>query len=325
MPDADNALSLDSVANEILSMLGDDDDEWSPPKPELADGIGGLIDDIHGKAADAANPDAAAEADSDSPIQPPASWKADAKERFKALPRELQQTIADREREREAHFSKTQQDAVRTRKAVEADRQAVQQERHANLQTMSLMSEAFQTLDPVLAEGAKIDWARLSRENPIAAQAKWTEYQKHLHAANSLLERRAQLMQAEQQAQVQHAHRVLHQHLPEWRDDGQRGNFLNALHHHLHSCGFTPAERNGLVDPRAVMLARDAMLYRQMMAQQAQIAGHRRRGTNGRTLRPQASADHISEKSARAQVLAKRAARTGRLDDQAEAILAALD
>ena len=67
MPDdGENALSLDSAANEILSILGDDDDDaWSPPTPELEDDDR-EIERLLGQAASddgAAEPDADAEAD----------------------------------------------------------------------------------------------------------------------------------------------------------------------------------------------------------------------------------------------------------------------
>jgi hypothetical protein len=320
MADREAAPSLDGVANEILTILGEDDPR-SPPNPER-EGDDGDAEATPEEAADAADP--AADTEAETPIQAPASWKADAKERFKDLPPALQRTIVERERERESHFSKTQQDAARARKVLEAERQAVQQERRGSLDTLSLLSEAFQTLDPVLAEGAKTDWQKLSREDPAAAQAKWAQYRDRLQALQAVQARRAQAHEAAQQEGVRHAHRTLQDKLPFWNDAGRRGAFLDALDHYLHEHGFTPAERRSLADPRAILVAREAMLYRQLMAQQAQIAARRRGAAGGRVLRSQASTES-REVSGRAQALAKRAARTGRLDDQAAAILAALD
>jgi hypothetical protein len=59
------------------------------------------------------------------PIDPPASWTKDEKERFKALPRETQDYIAERERARDAELRRGQNEVAEARKALAAEHQAI--------------------------------------------------------------------------------------------------------------------------------------------------------------------------------------------------------
>src|SRR5579871_6411317 len=105
MAENNDTLRMDSAANEILSILDDDpSDDVPSAKLEGANyaGAGQESPEPRGNGDDTAVEDEA-----DTPIDPPPSWKADAKRRFRDLPRDLQRVIADRERERETHFSRT--------------------------------------------------------------------------------------------------------------------------------------------------------------------------------------------------------------------------
>jgi hypothetical protein len=122
-----NAMHINSAVDHILSVL-DDEPQGGTSEREQEDADAGI--DPSSVAFDA-DDDTATDDEADLPIAPPSSWKADAKNRFRDLPRDLQKVISDRERERETHFSRTQQETAEARKAALAERAAVQNERQA--------------------------------------------------------------------------------------------------------------------------------------------------------------------------------------------------
>ena len=67
------------------------------------------------------------------PIDPPASWSADEKEAFQALPHDKQAIIAYRERERTAEIRRNQNEIAEQKKALEEQRAALEQEREQYL------------------------------------------------------------------------------------------------------------------------------------------------------------------------------------------------
>jgi hypothetical protein len=146
---------IDTKAKEIMGLLGDADDaaedaqqeqsaapyegdETESPEAQ-ADGGDTETEDEPGKKDSKESP-------SEPAIDPPVSWKAEEKERFKTLPRATQKYLAERERERDTFVSRTQQEAAEHRKAVDAERSARLQDRQAHAQqlgtviTMNVMS-----------------------------------------------------------------------------------------------------------------------------------------------------------------------------------------
>ncbi len=327
MADTDASLSIDEATDKILSMLGPDDDAPDAP-PEPPQDLAGDDDDVVADEEDAApetdaeiDPDAGDEAET--PIAPPASWKADAKERFKALPRELQKVVADREREREVHFSKTQTEAAQARRAADAERQAVQHERQAYAQGLGSLIDMTCATDPVLIEAGRTDWNALFRQNPAAAQAKWNTFQERSRTLGAWMAQRDRVAaRADAEGRGQ-SDRLLAERLEFWRDEGKRNAFKAAMNDYLTRAGFAPSELSGLSDARTILVARKAMLYDHLMAQQARIPAARKARAATRSVRAQASSDD-GVTSMKAKVLMKRAARTGRLSDQVEAVLAML-
>jgi len=63
------------------------------------------------------------------PVEPPRSWSKEDKELFKALPRETQERLAERERSRDTDFSRRQQEATERTKALAAEHVRVEQAR----------------------------------------------------------------------------------------------------------------------------------------------------------------------------------------------------
>lgn len=72
-------------------------------------------------------------------IEPPRSWSKEHKEAFEALPRHIQQAVAENERAREADFSQKTRAAAEHQKAVEAREQAAERTRQQYEQALPVL------------------------------------------------------------------------------------------------------------------------------------------------------------------------------------------
>lgn len=265
------------------------------------------------------------------PIEPPAFWDADAKEHFKALRPELQQVVVAKEREREAMLGRTQREAADERKAAKAEREAVQQERQAYTERLTHYVNMAETMDPVIAEGRKTDWDAAVATDPNAPTRylAYTLKEQRLGEVIAERERVAELSAQEQQRaateQAQEAGKKLAEVLKEeWTDPDKRAVFQASIKGYLVKSEYTPDELKGIRDPRALLIARKAMLYDTLMEQQAQIAAKKVPPAPLKIQKTKA-ADDATGTNTRADALWKRAAKSGRTDDQVDAVMATLN
>lgn len=212
-------------------------------------------------------------------IEPPTSWPSDAKKAFAQLPPELQQTVVQRESEREAVLTRRSQEAAENRRAFEAERTAAAAQRTDYLrsleQVMALAMPEAQALQ-------NVDWVATQRDNP-------TEFTRLQALQIGLQQRLGTIGQAYSQAlqqQQQYQAQALHQRVEQertllntaWPDfaDQARGNQLRGdLTKYLGGAGFSNDEMNQAYDHRLVVLATKAMLYDKQLAARAAANGKR--------------------------------------------------
>ena len=272
------------------------------------------------KPAEGTKPDAATEA----PIEAPASWKAEWQEQFKALPPAQQKIIAERESERERGLAKSQQESAEARKAAEVERTAVQAERKTYVEGLTKLIDVANMLDPVIAEGRKTDWGKALRDDPFGAPAKKYDYEQRENQLNMLVSHRDQVEQKARYEAYQRGHQELKAKLPEiWTDDGKRTAFQSEFAKYLEGFGYSPQESSSIADHRAILVGHKAMQYDKLMAEQKRIADTKVKPLAAKVVRAQSN-DVTSSKDVRAEALTKRAMRTGRTDDIAEAVLSQL-
>ncbi len=77
------------------------------------------------------------------PIDPPRSWTAGEKERFASLPRETQEYIAERERDRERELRRSQNEAADKLKAIEAREREAEQARQQYESALPQLAQAL--------------------------------------------------------------------------------------------------------------------------------------------------------------------------------------
>ena len=178
--------------------------------------------------------------------------------------------------QRQADYTRKTMEAAEQRKAAEAERSQALQERQAyaaNLQRMQAQ------LEGALQQQQQTNWEELLQSDPV-------EYLKQQHQAQA---RQAQLSQvyaeqqrvaALQQAEAQQAHlrhlqaqqEDLLAKLPEWKDEAKSKAEKVAIREYLAQQGYEPDAINNIADARAVILARKAMLYDQMVGKASAAA-----------------------------------------------------
>ena len=215
-------------------------------------------------------------------------------------------------------YTRKTQQIAEVRKHAEAELQAVRAEREQYAQLLSaLEAQVQQVAQP------NIDWDRLYQEDPIEwvrQREVMRDNQDKAAAIQSEQQRLNQLSQQEQaqfmQQKLQHEQEALLAAIPDWKDAKKAQAEKALLVEFGQKIGFTPDELKNVVDHRAVLMLRKAALYDQMMSKRGNIKPVVNNGP--RPAKPGA-AGRVSNntEAVRAQ---QRVAKTGRVDDAANAI-----
>ena len=215
-------------------------------------------------------------------------------------------------------YTRKTQQIAEARKQTEAELQAVRAEREQYAQLLgALQAQVQQAAQP------QVDWDRLYNEDPIEwvrQREVMRENQEKAAAIQSEQQRLAQLSQQEQaqqrQALLAQEQEALVAAIPEWKDAKKAQAEKAMLVQFGQKVGFTPDELKSVIDHRAVVMLRKAALYDQMMSKRGQIKPVTNNGP--RPAKPGAAGRVSSNTEAmRAQ---QRLAKTGRVDDAADAI-----
>jgi hypothetical protein len=215
-------------------------------------------------------------------------------------------------------YTRKTQQIAEVRKHAEAELQAVRAEREQYAHLLgALEAQVQQTTQP------NIDWERLYQEDPIEwvrQREVMRENQEKSAAIQSEKQRLSQLSQQEQMQQhqmvLQHEQEALVAAIPEWKDSKKAAAEKAMLVQFGQKAGFSPDELKNVLDHRAVVLLRKAALYDQMVSKRGQIKPVTNNGP--RPAKPGAAGRVSNNTEAlRAQ---QRLAKTGRVDDAADAI-----
>ena len=220
---------------------------------------------------------------------------------------------------RQADYTQKTMATAEARKAAEAETVKARTER-ANYATD--LQKLSAQLEGALQQQNQIDWDALISTDPVEAmkqqhllqkrQAAYQETQQRLYA----IQQQTQAERAQEQAQfLQSQQQELVAKLPDWKDPAKAQAETAAIKNYLKSQGFDDGAIAGITDHRAVILARDAMLYRQMMSK-AQAAAKKVSDLPQRTIRPGVTETGKSDGRSSAM---QRLAKTGSIDDAAAA------
>ena len=214
-------------------------------------------------------------------------------------------------------YTRKTQQVAETRKAVEAEAQAIRAEREQYAQLLGALKQQLETTE------APVDMDRLRDEDPI----EWVrqseirrQKQEKLAAIQSEQQRLSELAQ-QQRAQELQAHlasqqEALLQAVPEWKDSKKAQAEKALLVEFGKKIGFSDEELKNVYDHRAVIALRKAALYDQMMSKRGQIKPVVNNGP--RPAKPSA-AGRVSQ-TTEATRAKQRLAKTGRVNDAVSAI-----
>ena len=214
-------------------------------------------------------------------------------------------------------YTRKTQQIAEVRKQVEQETQAVRAERGQYAQLLGALQAQLQSSEP------QVDLDRLYNEDPI----EWVrqkevlrERQEKAYAIQAEQQRLYQLSQQEQQQSMQQhlesQKDALLAALPEWKDPKKAKLEKAMLIESAKSAGFSDEDLKSVYDHRLVLLLRKAALFDQMVSKRQGIKPVTNNGP--RPAKPGA-AGRVSTTSevTRAQ---QRLAKTGRVDDAADAI-----
>lgn len=219
--------------------------------------------------------------------------------------------------QRQADYTRKTQEVAEIRKATTAEQQAAAQERQAyasNLQKMQAQ------LEGALQEQQNTNWQALIDSDPVEylkQQHLWQQRQAAYQQNIAQQQQLASVMQAEQ-AKNYSEHLSMQQQellakLPDWKDEGKAAAEKAALRTYLLQQGYDEAAVSSVADARAVVMARKAMLYDQMLAK-ASAAQKRVSNLPTKVERPGAGEPQgLDKRSSAFQRLSK----SGRVEDAA--------
>ncbi len=169
----------------------------------------------------------------------------------------------------QGHVDKQVREAAEMRKAAQEQAQAAQQQSQIQQQLVGQMAEV-KAVEAELAKYTAVNWRDLYDSDPATAAKLDHQYrelqQQHAQKSNAVNQAHQQILN--QQEQQRHAtlvseRQALLKAVPEWSDDAKAAKDKEAIMADLKSRGYSDSDLQGLSDHKAVLLARDAWLYRQ--------------------------------------------------------------
>lgn len=268
-----------SVASKLSALLsapqggarveGDDEDKSSQE--------GASPSDDDAPAREQASEESKGEDEPEVPaIDPPSSWDAQSKEKFKALPPDLQEYISTREQERERVTNTRLQEASEQRRAIEAAAAQTAQMRDAYEQRLIAFSHHLNSAIPEEFRGIKseADLVKLADSNP-ALVTKFNAWRQQLAAINNeMLEiehQRAAETDHQRQTVLQNEFSAIAEKWPDFVDEAKGKAIKSEMVSYARERGFNDQEIASLVDHRLVLILKDAMAGQKAMQAAQQV------------------------------------------------------
>lgn len=238
-------------------------DETPPPEPPPTP----VVEVVEEEAAPPAP-----ESEHPASDQPPADEIPDATDRFTVRvdgePVEVELDELLKGYSRTADYTRKTQRLAQDRLEFDSDAVAVRSERERYGALLGQLEEAITANTP-----QEPDWATLRAKDPAEFAAQFAEHQARKDQVRQVQEERARAQQTqatEQQAAIQtqlHAEQErLIEAIPAWKDAESATKERSDLLAYGQTVGFTKDELDGVVDHRAVVMLRKAMLYDKLQA-----------------------------------------------------------
>lgn len=257
------------------------------------------------------------------PIDPPRSWTKEEKEAFASLPRDIQESLSERERARRADIDRRLNEAAKKEQAAQAREAAAEQARQSyEDQLPNLMHAINAQMNQQFGEiQTWEDVQQMAAEDPVR-YSQWQAMREQQQAV-------AQHMQATQARQQQEESekkrrffieqtQLFSEAAPEFADPKQAPALQSQMVETLEDVGFSRDEISNawttggsipVHDHRFQLLVRDAMKYR--TAKKTVTKAPRKQTPAPKVQRPGPASTKQEEKSEHIKTLEARLSRTG--------------
>lgn len=282
----------------LLDMGAPDDAGRSEPDDvigdnELAEGESPEVDAAQDESLASEETTEQNEQDQDSAIEPPTSWNDAQKAKFKELPSDMQEFVAQRESQRDKVLIERTQQLAEQRKAVEAD---VAQANHAKTQYAQNLQTLLAMTIPEIKQFDGIDMHRLSQED----QAEWVRlngvYSSAVQRVNYIQGQLAEVQQHQQQQyQAQYKDylaqetKILTEHIPEMADPVKFQVIAKDIGSTLSKYGFSDQEIGNVADSRMIRVAARLAELEKREAARVSAQGKKTGAPAPRVIQPNAS------------------------------------
>lgn len=219
---------------------------------------------------------------------------------------------------RTADYSRKTMELAEQRKAMQAEFQAVQEERQQYAQLLTALSQQLQAQQP-----QEPNWEKLYNEDPleyVRQKDLYRERQEKMVAAQIELQRVQQMQTVEQQqalgSYIQEQFGKLVEALPQWKNPEVREAERTKIREYGNKLGFSDEELSQAYDHRAVLALYKAMKFDEMMSNRPKPAAAQ---PGAPKAVPAGGQTNVVPKRAATEVTRakQRLAKTGRVQDAA--------
>lgn len=255
------------------------------------------------------------DADPDVPaIDAPRSWDAEAKAKWAALPRDVQEVILARETDRDRATSKAVSESAQARKQAEQEAQRL----------LSLKGQIEQVLPQALqtfrSKWDGINWAEEAQKDPVRAFQAKQVMEAEREQLNQLQAVQSEAQKVEHQQHVRTVIAELPAIAPDLTDPKEGPERLKALSKFLMEEEGISQEALNWASARELRLGYDAMRYRAIQAKAKDAVTPK--SPAPKSVRPTGTPERALSDQQQVATLRRRLAQSGKADDAVALILA---
>ena len=267
-----------SIEDRLTALLSADDAPQEAPEPDIQAEADVSTDDSEetdakdkeGETPEYQLDDVAAMLDTDaSQLDVDESGKIVVKTKIEGVEGRVKLTDLIKDHQLKGYAEKTVREAAEVRKQAQEYAQQVQQQTQVQQAVVEKIVEA-KAIESQLAQYQGINWSALEDSDPVQAmrlQRQFGELKQAYQAkVQDINQTQSQIQQQQSQqtaASLESERQALLNACPEWSSEAVATKEKQQISADLKARGYTDRDIQGLSDHKAVLLARDAMLYRQ--------------------------------------------------------------
>ena len=267
-----------SIEDRLTALLSADDAPQEAPEPDIQAEADVSTDDSEetdakdkeGETPEYQLDDVAAMLDTDaSQLDVDESGKIVVKTKIEGVEGRVKLTDLIKDHQLKGYAEKTVREAAEVRKQAQEYAQQVQQQTQVQQAVVEKIVEA-KAIESQLAQYQGINWSALEDSDPVQAmrlQRQFGELKQAYQAkVQDINQTQSQIQQQQSQqtaASLESERQALLNACPEWSSEAVAKKEKQQISADLKARGYTDRDIQGLSDHKAVLLARDAMLYRQ--------------------------------------------------------------